>query len=172
MKKRELDEFNELLDRATIKSKLKKELRFVTSVAEISDEEWDERELLAISDRTGNKGVLLVSLDDDFYVLPYELKSSLVSSTGYTQSIICDFCRTWQSGSRAGSISFPLSRTSSISYLCCGDLKCSMHVRTKTSAAKVSRSQLREDLTIEQRVDRLKTRMKRFISKLPYEPIQ
>jgi len=172
MKKLTLETFNELLAQSTIKPRLKSDLRFIQSTENLSDEEWGERELLSISDRNNKKGVLLVSLDDDFYILPYDLKSGITSSaTGRGQSIICDFCQTWQYGSKAASISFPTDRTSSVSYLCCDDLKCSMHVRNKTQAAHTSRAQLREDLSIEQRVERLKTRMREFISKLPVESI-
>jgi hypothetical protein len=172
MKKLTLTEFNEALASTAINPRLKNELRFVTSTENISDEEWAERELLAVTDRNGNKGVLLISLDDKFYIVPYEMKTGITSSsTGRAQSVICDFCQTWQYGNKAGSISFARNRTSSVSYLCCADLKCSMHVRNKTKEAKVSRSQLREDLSIDQRIERLKARMKRYIADLPDEAL-
>jgi len=172
MRKLTLDTFNELVVEANIKPRLKTELRFVQSTENLSDEEWAERELLAITDRNGNKGVLLVQLDDDFYILPYEMKSGITSSsTGRSQSVICDFCQTWQYGNKSGSISFAKDRKSNVGYLCCEDLKCSMHVRNKTPESHTSRAQLREDLNIEQRVERLKTRMSGFISELPVEPL-
>lgn len=167
MKKLSLLEFNELVTQISIKPRLKKELRFVTSTENISDEEWRERELLPITDRSGNKGVLLISLDTGFIVLPYELKTGITSSsTGRSQSVICDFCQTWQNGNKSGSITFAKSRTSNVSYLCCADLKCSMHVRNKTEESHTSRAQLREDMSIDQRVERLKIRIKSFISEL------
>ncbi len=173
MNKLSLAEFSSLIETQSLKPRLKSELRFVASTESISDEEWADRELLAISDRNGNKGVLLVSQDDLLYVLPYEFKSGITSSsTGRSQSIICNFCQTWQYGDKAGSISFTKSRTTNVSYLCCADLKCSMHVRTKTLAAHTSRAQLREDLTNEQRIERLETRLKRILSELPVEPIR
>lgn len=172
MKKLNLDTFNELIANAAIKPRLKNELRFINSTENLSDKEWEERELLAVSDRNGNKGVLLVSLDDELFILPYELKTGITSSaTGRAQSVICDFCQTWQYGNKSGSISFAKDRNKTVSYLCCADLKCSMHIRNKTEESHVSRTQLREDLTIEQRVERLKTRMRRYIHDLPYEPI-
>lgn len=167
MKKLSLDDFTMLIADEPIKPRLKKELRFVASTENISDEEWADRELLAVTDRTGTKGVLLVLLNDTIRVVPYEMKLGIKSSTtGRSQSIICDFCRTWQAGDRAGSITFAKSRVSSVSYLCCADLKCSMHVRNKTQAAHTSRAQLREDLSIEQRVDRLRTRLAGYIATL------
>ncbi|MDB5163026.1 MAG: hypothetical protein JWO54_479 [Candidatus Saccharibacteria bacterium] len=172
MNKLTLSDFNFLLSETPIKPRLKNELRFVTSTENMSDEEWNDRELLSITDRNGNKGVLLISIDDNLYILPYEFKAGITSlSTGRSQSIICDFCQTWQYGNKAGSISFSKDRVSSISYLCCGDLKCSMHVRNKTSAAHTSRAQLREDLSIEQRIERLNSRMKIIVSGLPLEPV-
>jgi len=171
MKKLDIDTFTELLTLSPIKPRLKRELRFVTSTADLTDQQWDDRELLPIADRSGNNGVLLVSLDDDFYILPYEFKRGITSSvTGRNQSIICDFCQTWQNGSNAGSITFPKDRNSTVSYLVCGDLKCSLHVRTQTKEAHTSRAQLREDVTIEQRVTRLKRRVAGFITNLPYSP--
>ncbi|MES2630801.1 MAG: FBP domain-containing protein [Patescibacteria group bacterium] len=173
MKKITLDEFNELLAQTTIKPRLRKELRFVNSTESMSNEEWTDRELLNITDRSGNNGVLIVSLTDNLYIMPYELKTGITSSaTGRSQSIICDFCQTWQYGNRSGSITFPKNRDSNISYIVCADLKCSLHVRNKTEASHTSRSQLREDLTIEQRIERLESRMARFISELPFDPIK
>lgn len=167
MKKLTLSEFNELIANSGIKPRLKSELRFVSSTEQLSDEEWADRELLSITDRNGNKGVLLVWLDNTLSVLPYEMKFGITSaSTGRSQSVICDFCQTWQYGNKAGSISFAKSRTSSVSYLVCGDLKCSMHVRNKTKEAWTSRAQLREDMSIEQRVERLNERLSIFLKEL------
>lgn len=168
MKKLNLEEFNDLLSRSVVKPRLKRELRFVTSTENLSDEEWEDRELLPISDRSGVKGVLLVSLDAGFYMVPYELKTGIISSaTGRSQSVICDFCRTWQYGDKSAHIIFSKGKNSNVGYLCCADLRCSMHVRIKTDASRISRAQLREDLSIDQRIERLKTRVGSFIAELP-----
>lgn len=173
MKKIELEQFNELLEAARIKPRIKREVRFVASTAGMSDEEWEETELLAIADRSGNKGVLLLSLESGTYLLPYELSRGITSSTGRAQPIICDFCRTWQTGSRSGSIIFPKDSrsTKTVGFLCCADLACSQHVRSKTSAARTSRSQLREDLTDEQRVERLQKRLQEVVERLEATPV-
>jgi hypothetical protein len=173
MNKLNQEEFNELISQSQVKPRLKNELRFITSTENLSDEEWGDRELLSISDRSGNSGVLLVSLNNSLYILPYELKIGITSSiTGRSQSIICDFCRTWQYGDRSASIRFVKSKNTSVSYLCCADLKCSMHVRDKTDAASTSRAQLREDLSIDQRVERFNTRLANLIGTLPINPIE
>lgn len=86
--------------------------------------------------------------------------------------VICDFCKTWQAGGRAGSITFRLERRSlnSVSFLCCLDLKCSLHVRDMTEAAKSSRAQLREDVTREHRIERLNGKLALLVERLKLEP--
>jgi hypothetical protein len=160
------------MSQTQVKPRLKSELKFIASAESLSDEDWSDRELLSISDRNGNNGVLLVSLNSGLYILPYELMVGITSSvTGRSQSIICGFCRTWQYGDRSASIRFLKSKNSSVSYLCCADLNCSMHVRNKTDASHTSRAQLREDLSTNQRIERLKTRLTNFITDLPINPI-
>ena len=89
------------------------------------------------------------------------------SATGRYRAIICDFCYTWQPGSNAASITFKQAVTNnSIRWLCCVDLDCSRHVRTLTKASVVSRAQLREDITNEGRVLRLKQRLIEKIDQL------
>ena len=172
MKKLDTAEFETLLEQAAVKPRLKRELRFVTSTAGLSDKSWQDSEFIAVTDRSGNKGVLIVQLDDAFYVLAYEGKRGITNSFGKAQPIICDFCRTWQTGSRSGSILFTIGRdTTSFGYLCCADLRCSDHVRSKTQAARTSRSQLREDLTDEQRVMRLQERLHQIIDRLGITPL-
>jgi len=170
MKKLNLKEFNELIALAQIKPHLKRELRFINCTENVSDEEWDDREMLNITDRNGNCGVLLLSLDKGMCILPYELKMGITSSaTGRSQSVVCDFCRTWQYGDRSARIRFPKNINTSVSYLCCADLKCSLHVRNKTSAAHISRAQLREDLSIEQRIERLNICLTNLTDLLPFK---
>jgi hypothetical protein len=173
MKKLSLEEFNYLLERTSIKPRVKREVRFVASTAQIADDEWANLELLAIADRSGNKGVLVIGIDGNFYLTGYELSSGITSTTGRAQPIICDFCRTWQTGSRSGSILFSKDRSAkAIGFLCCADLQCSRHVRSLTSAARTSRSQLREDLTDEQRVQRLRARLQEIVDRIQLEPLQ
>jgi hypothetical protein len=153
--------FQTLLDGASIRPRIKREVRFTTSVAHLDDEAWHRTELLPISDRAGNKGVLLMQWGEQICTAAYEISRGITSSTGKAQPIICDFCRTWQTGSRSGSITLykPGRDAGSISFLCCADLECSKHVRNLTSAAKTSRAQLREDLDNDQRIARLKQRL-------------
>ena len=160
------ERFNHLVAQVDMKPRLKSELRFVSSTAGMTSEDWHEAELLGIANKSSNGGVLLLAPDEDIYAIPYELSRGLTNhQTGRAQPIICDFCRTWQAGNNAGSISFKKDKRSvnSVSFLCCADLKCSQHVRGKTNASQVSKAQLREDLVNEQRVERLRTRLRQII---------
>ncbi|MDN5274463.1 MAG: hypothetical protein JWP06_364 [Candidatus Saccharibacteria bacterium] len=164
--------FNSILQQVDMKPRLKKELKFVASASRLLDD-WSSYELVSIADRTGDKGVLLLRPEDALYVTPYELSRRIVdSSTGRDRAVICDFCYTWQPGSNAASITFPHADTKhSIRLLCCADLDCSQHVRTATQASVVSRARLREDLTNEDRVERLKQRLVKNIEQLGLKPV-
>lgn len=94
------------------------------------------------------------------------LKKVIDFKTGRRRAIICDFCYTWQPGSNAASITFSTNAKRKIRFMCCADLKCSQHVRTLTKASIVSRTQLRENMTNETRVLRLKQRLKEKIGQL------
>jgi hypothetical protein len=167
MKQLSQSEFNILMSLSTISPRLKKEVRFIKSTEHIEDNEWGLREIIPIFDRSGTKGVLIVSINGLYSLVGFERKSGIVSATtGRPQTVICDFCKTWQSGTRSGSISFTVSRDRTVTYLCCEDLACSLHVRNLTNASKTSRSQLREDLSVEQRVDRLRSRLMQLIEAL------
>lgn len=173
MRKITAEQFQALLAKALIKPRIKREVRFANSVSHLDDNAWAQTEILPISDRAGNKGILLLKADDDsVFMASYELSRGITSSTGKAQPIICDFCRTWQTGSRSGSITLdkPGRDTGSISFLCCADLECSKHVRNLTSASKTSRSQLREDMTPEQRIARLEGRIQEISSLLGLTP--
>lgn len=167
-------QFNTVIAQTAIKPRLREELRFVASTTGMADEDWQEAELLSIADRNGNKGVLLLAPDDDLYIVSYELSRGFASrESGRAQPVICDFCRTWQPGSGAGMITFRRDKQSlnSVSFLCCADLACSKHVRNKTNAARVSRAQLREDLTNDRRIERLKTRLRQLVADLRLEAV-
>ena len=174
MKALSQEQFNYLITQVDMKPRLKSELRFVASTAGMTSEDWHEAELLSIANKSGNGGVLLLTPDDNIYVIPYELSRGITNrQTGRAQPIICDFCRTWQAGNNAGGISFKKDKRSvnSVSFLCCADLKCSQHVRGKTNASRVSKAQLREDLVNEQRVERLKARLRQIIADLQIQSV-
>lgn len=161
------DDFSAALTGVDMQSRLKNELKFHKSVEALPGD-WSDYELIAITDRTGRKGILLLQPDNDLYIVQYELSRSVIDSqTGRGRPIICDFCYTWQPGSNAASILFtkPHSKLK-VGFLCCGDLGCSQHVRSTTKEGMVSRTQLRENLTNQQRVDRLKSRLRAKIQQL------
>jgi len=148
------DELTGLLNANRIRPRLKRELRFVPE--EIED--WADRDFLAVMNRSRTEGVLVVPFDITV-VLPFRLSKRTPNYAGRTEAIICDFCATWQSGTHSGVLTFELA-SKSVSYLVCGDLNCSLHVRDKTAESKRSRTQLRETMTIEARIERLRSRLK------------
>lgn len=168
MKSIKRDEFEELVQRAVVRPRLRRELRFVPEA--IAD--WDERELLAVADRTGNNGVLLIELDGELFVAPYRLLSRIADKTGRAKPITCDFCYTWQRGGKAGRITFTrLSDGHSLTFLCCADLACSIHVRNKTPESLLSRTQLHEDIDADGRARRLQTKLRGLVATLGLLPV-
>ena len=166
------DSFNDLLKDTTIKPRIVSELKFVKSVEKLT-EDWSNYELLAITDRTNKKGILLLEPDTDLYAVQYELSKKVIDfKSGRRRAIICDFCYTWQSGSNAASITFSIGNSKrKVRFICCADLKCSMHVRTTTKESVMSRTQLRENMTNEDRILRLKDRLREKISQLDLEKL-
>ena len=142
-----------LLDENRIKPRLKRDLRFVPET--IAD--WEDRDFLAVTNRSKSEGVLIVSAEK-YIVMPFTLQSRKANAAGRVEPIICDFCATWQRGSNSAVISFQKYRSSQ-SFLCCGDLNCSLHVRDKTPESKLSRTQLRENMTPQARIERLRSRL-------------
>lgn len=141
-----------------LRPRLKRELRFVPE--EITD--WKNRDFLAVMNRSKSEGVLIAPLEN-VYVVPFQLQKRKPNKTGRVEAIICDFCVTWQRGSNSAVISFAKEK-SSVSFLCCGDLDCSLHVRDKTRAAKLSRTQLRENISPEGRVERLQAKLETILA--------
>ena len=147
------EEFADLVNNARIKPRLKRELRFVPE--EITD--WEDRDFIAILNKSGSEGVLIAPFETT-YVLSFQLQRRKANANGRTEAIICDICTTWQRGSNSAMISFHRDR-STVSFLCCADLDCSLHVRNLTTASRLSRVQLRENNSVEQRVERLKNKL-------------
>lgn len=174
MKALSSEDFKLVLAQAGIKRRLVGELRFNVAVEGLQESDWRELELLGVPTRSPNAGVLLVELNERLYVLPYELaKISADRATGVPKPIICDFCRTWRSGSAAARISFSVTKgkTKITSFLCCADLGCSRHVRGGTEVAILSRSQLRENITNEQRIQRHRELLGDTIRALQADPV-
>lgn len=136
-----------------LKPRLKRELRFVPE--EIT--EWEDRDFLAITNKQGNEGILIVPFLDA--VLPFTLTKRMPGMSGRVEAIICDICATWQRGTHSAVITFQASPTRSVSFLCCADLQCCLHVRGKTSAATLSRAQIREQIDPQARINRLRERL-------------
>lgn len=110
-----------------IKPRLKRELRFVPE--EIAD--WESRDFIALMNKAQSEGILITELGIG-HAAPFRLQKRSANFQGRVEAIICDFCATWQRGSNSMVISFQKEK-GSVSFLCCGDLLCSFHVREKNS---------------------------------------
>ncbi|HSW77175.1 MAG TPA: FBP domain-containing protein [Candidatus Chromulinivoraceae bacterium] len=143
-----------------LKPRLKRELRFIPE--EIT--EWEDRDFLGVANKQGNEGVLIIPFLD--IVVPYGLSKRTPGSRGRVEAIICDICATWQRGTHSAVITFQTSPIRSVSFLCCEDLRCSLHVRGKTSAAVLSRAQIREQIDPQERINRLRKRLTNIIETL------
>lgn len=147
------DDFMALLRNCRIKARLIKELRLLPL-------DWAQTELAAIRTKDPTRGVLLLEQAGQLRAVPFELSVRISDpATGRTRPIVCDFCYTWQAGGNAARITVPAGERRSVTYLCCADIACSQHVRNLTAASRLSRVNLREDLTTHQRVQRLRGRL-------------
>lgn len=166
--------FDEILKTTTnIKPRFKRDLRFVSSTEYIGDD-WAEYEVVPIYDKAKRTGIVLLQPYDQLYVIAFESGGGVRdTASGRIKSVICDFCYTWRPGGDAGLVTFfPSSRTNnSTAQLSCFDLDCSRHARTQTKAAIMSRAQLREHMTDDERIDRLRRHLQKFIDKLQIHPI-
>lgn len=164
------ERYEQIIAAAGLKKKFVSELR-----PKFGDVEgWDERDFLAITDRSGNNGVLWIELDERVYILPYSLSRGIIDkATGRARSVICDLCFTQHSGTAAGRLTIVMPGRSgeSRSLLCCGDLACSAHVRGLTVAGLKSKAQLRETITPAEKVQRLQRRLGELLASIGAEPI-
>ncbi|HSW90546.1 MAG TPA: FBP domain-containing protein [Candidatus Saccharimonadales bacterium] len=150
------EEFVERVASARIKPRLRKTLRFVPE--EVT--EWDSRDFLAVTDKSGNEGVLLYQDT----TIPFTLSPRVARTGGRVAAIICDICATWRRGPESAVLTLPKGDNRTVSYLVCADLNCSLHVRGMTDAGILSRSQIHEDITPDRRQERLRERMRDIVA--------
>lgn len=143
---------------AGLKPKFVAELR--PKLSGLSD--WEDRDFLAITDRSGTIGILWIELSGSVHILPFELRRGIVDkATGRAKPVICDLCFTQQIGTNAArlTITMPKKIGTSRGLLACADLACSAHVRGKTLVGLKSKAQLRETISTEAKIDRLQKRL-------------
>jgi len=146
------DELTKLLTAARISKRIIRDLRYVPEGITYPE----ERDFLAVMNKASAEGVLLYGER----VIPFLLSKRSANRAGRVEAIICDICATWQRGTNSAVLTLKRSSERSSSYLVCADLDCSLHVRDMTNASKLSRSQLREHVTIPERIARLETRLR------------
>lgn len=109
-----------LIKEARIKPRLRKILRFTPEV--IID--WEFRDFLTVTDKSGREGVLIAHNR----VFPFLLQPRTAKSNGRVEAIICDICASWRRGTESTVITFQSGERRSVSYFVCADLDCSLHV--------------------------------------------
>ncbi len=150
------DEFANLMAGRGVRPRLRRILRYAPE--EITD--WQQRDFLAVTDKSGREGVLLYGE----YVAPFSLVPRTARAGGQVASVICDICATWQPGTASAVLTLTKGARRTVSHLVCADLGCSRHVRGLTAAGLMARSQVREDITPEKRIDRLHNRLKAILA--------
>jgi len=140
---------------AHISKRLMRDIRYVPE--EINN--VDKRDLLTITTKSGNEGVLIFG----DHLVQFSLERRRPNTAGRVEAILCDICATWQRGTNSAVLTFKISSTHTISHLVCADLDCSLHVRDLTDASKLSRTQLRESITPDGRIARLHERLEAML---------
>lgn len=167
-------DFKTIIKHAAIKPRFKRDLKFVTGTESLSDSDWKQAEMLAVWNKSKKGGVLLLQPADKLYIIAFDDSGRAGDANGRIKPIICDFCYTWQPGFDGGFATFypDKSGDNSVSMLCCADFDCSRHARGVTLAAKRSRAQIREQLSEDARVERLKDKLTLFIKRYQLDPIK
>ena len=158
-----------LLAVSHVRPRLRRELKYNPQ-----DIDWDTLDFLVVTTAAQDKGVLIVPNDAGYYVAEFDgRRRPKATGNGRIKAAICDICYTWRAGGGVTTITFPLNKGErSVGVMACLDLQCSHHVRGLTNAARVSRAQLPENLTVEQRVDRLNSRLHDLLERISAEYIQ
>ena len=173
MNRLSVEQFEAILKDAPIKPRFKRDIKFRLSTEHMDAATWGETELLPAWNKSKNGGILLIQVADELFLVSFDATRATVDATGRSKPVICDLCYTWQPSSGGGFVTFypDKSTGNSLSLLCCLDLRCSDNVRTKTSAGLTSRTQLREHMTNEDRVERLRQKVRNFIDRIAIEPV-
>lgn len=149
------EEFVAQLKDARISRRLVRDLRYVPE--EITHVE--QRDFVVVTTKSGKEGVLLY----EDMVIPFELSARAANASGRVEAVICDICATWQRGTNSANLTFKMGENRTVSHLVCGDLDCSLHVRGLTAVSKVSRTQLRENISSDGRIRRLHERLRSIL---------
>ena len=160
--------YDQVIASVGLKPKFLRELRPKFDLVD----DWD-REFVTITDRSGNNGVLWIELDRQIYILPYALSRGIIDkASGRARPVICDLCYTQQLGTQAARIALRLPGRDGAtrSLLCCADLACSDHVRGKTLSSRRSKAQLRESISQQDRVERLRRKLTELVTELDVKP--
>lgn len=126
------------------------------AIAKQVQQYYDIAELVPFADKELTKGIILFEHSGTVQAAQFGRTKIKPGKSGVSRPIICDFCFTLQPRSNVSLITFPLDRTATrtVAYYACADLACSLHVRGVTDTLVRSKSQLREDISPADRIQR------------------
>lgn len=138
-----------------------------------SEQACIDSEMYAIPRKDEAYGIVLLESDSDLYVLRFYRSGRVTDVSGRARTIICDFCSTRVSGNLASRIKFEsIDKKRSVYWLCCYQLNCSQNARGTTDTAKLSRVVIKETISNERRVDRLKSNISKLVKYLEINPYE
>lgn len=145
-----------LVELSDLPLRLKKELK--TKQVEF---DFANKEFIAVFDKSRTRGLLVCKPTIFDGAVSFGVRRIQSSAGGRLKPVTCDLCVTWLPGSKAATITLRHANTRLIThtFYCCVNLECSKNVRGKTTEALESRVHLRENLTDEQRVERLESKI-------------
>lgn len=121
-------------------------------------------ELVSLPNKSKNAGVLLFQINGDWSSFSYRLTRAKVISAGRLKPVLCDFCYTWLTAGDSALVTFDKKNKKSHTFYCCAALNCSKNVRDLTKVSELSRTQLKENLSKEDRILRLKLKITKVIA--------
>jgi FBP C-terminal treble-clef zinc-finger len=117
---------------------------------------YAEVELLPLTDKAGTRGIIIFENNGN-KAAEFELRKTKAAKSGISKPVICDFCYTLRPMKKVAMITFYADRSKlrSTTFYICADIACSLHVRGHTDVLDYAKSQLREDVTVDDRIKRL-----------------
>ncbi len=135
--------------------------------------DWENLDFFTLSDKANQKGLLFYETEDRILIIPYRITRKTPSLDGRNKAVICDICKTWRKGDATGLLNIidPGNKHRTTGCYTCLDLNCSLHVRDLTPQAMLSRTQLRESITIPNRIARLHQNFDNLLSRISEDKI-
>lgn len=118
-------------------------------------------------------GLLFLLCEGDYYATKISKSSVAADRSGRLKPIICDLCYTRMPGSKIAKVTAVRKTDShSFTWLICNSLDCSLHSREQTSESVDSKKILGENISVDQRINRLEKHISLIVDTLKLQPIK